>query len=75
MTIIELLREALPAKQAEAAKMINVSQPCIHKWMTGKSQPSPKTAVTIERATGGKVTRYDLRPDVFGAAPDHPQAA
>jgi DNA-binding transcriptional regulator YdaS (Cro superfamily) len=24
----------------------------------------------IERATGGAVTRYDLRPDIFGDAPD-----
>lgn len=75
MTIIELLQNALPAKQADAAKLVNVSQPCIHKWMTGKSQPSPKTAVAIERATGGKVTRYDLRPDVFGPAPDEQDRA
>lgn len=75
MTIIEMLRSALPSNQAEAAKLIQVSQPCIHKWMTGKSQPSPKTAVAIERATNGKLTRYDLRPDVFGPAPDHQQAA
>lgn len=23
----------------------------------------------VEKATGGKVTRYEIRPDVFGAAP------
>lgn len=26
-------------------------------------------AIAIERATGGAVTRHDLRPDVFGPAP------
>jgi len=74
MNIIELLKNSLPAKQADAAKLVNVSQPCIHKWITGKSRPSPKTAVAIERATGGKVTRYQLCPDVFGPgpAPDAP---
>jgi DNA-binding transcriptional regulator YdaS (Cro superfamily) len=69
MTLIELLQSVLPRRQAEAAKLIEVSQPCIHKWMTGKTRPSPKTAVAIEQATGGKVTRYQLRPDVFGPAP------
>jgi len=70
MTIVELLKTFLPSNQAEAAKLINVSQPAIHKWMTGKCRPSPKNAVVIERATEGQVTRYQLRPDVFGAAPD-----
>lgn len=69
MNIIELLRQALPANQEEAAKLINVSQPCIHKWMSGKSRPSPKTAVAIETATGKRVTRYQLCPDVFGPDP------
>lgn len=31
-------------------------------------------ALAIERATGGAVTRYDLRPDIFGEAPDGPPA-
>lgn len=29
----------------------------------------------IEEATGGEVTRYDLRPDVFGPAPKRKRAA
>lgn len=28
-------------------------------------QPSPKLAQAIERATGGAVTRADLRPDIW----------
>ncbi len=31
--------------------------------------------LAIEAATHGKVTRYDLRPDVFGPAPDEQDRA
>ena len=30
---------------------------------------SPKLALRIESATGGAVSRHDLRPDIFGPAP------
>jgi DNA-binding transcriptional regulator YdaS (Cro superfamily) len=34
----------------------------------GHAQPSPKLANRIEQATNGKVSRHDLRPDIFGMA-------
>jgi DNA-binding transcriptional regulator YdaS (Cro superfamily) len=68
--MIELLKKALPGSQKATGKLINVSQPAIHKWITGKSKPSAKNAIAIERATHGAITREQLRPDVFGPAPD-----
>lgn len=68
--MIGLLKKALPVSQKEAGNLLNITQPAIHKWMTGKSKPSAKHAIAIERATKGAVTRYDLRPDVFGPAPE-----
>lgn len=37
----------------------------IRQWQHGYAdrKPSPEYCVAIERATGGKVTRRDLRPD------------
>lgn len=35
----------------------------------GHKTASPKLANRIEEATGGAVSRHDLRPDVFGPAP------
>jgi DNA-binding transcriptional regulator YdaS (Cro superfamily) len=37
----------------------------IRQWQHGYAdrQPSPESCVAIERATDGKVTRRDLRPD------------
>ena len=72
MNIIDLLKDALPPTQVEAARLLNVTQPAIHKWMSGKSLPSAKTAIAIERATNGKVTRYQLRPDIFESPQPRP---
>jgi DNA-binding transcriptional regulator YdaS (Cro superfamily) len=35
----------------------------------GHKQPGAKLAGALEKATDGAVTRYDLRPDVFGNPP------
>lgn len=40
----------------------------IFHWLSVGSVPAEHVRA-IEWATGGQVTRHDLRPDVFGAAP------
>jgi DNA-binding transcriptional regulator YdaS (Cro superfamily) len=60
--------------QSELARRINVRQGTLWKWLIADRAPA-EYCIAIERATGGKVTRYDLRPDVFGPAPDHQEAA
>lgn len=52
--------------QACFAKKINVTQGLIHQFVSGKTRVTAERAVEIERATGGAVTRTDLRPDLFG---------
>lgn len=50
---------------AELREAIGVrSDMQIRQWQHGYANrlPSPENAVAIERATGGKVTRRDLRP-------------
>lgn len=42
---------------------------------TGRRKASHVLARAIETATAGQVTRYDLRPDVFGEAPVAHKAA
>lgn len=50
--------------QIGLAKAIGVSQQMISKLLNNPDFPvSSKTAVAIEQATKGKVTRKDLRPD------------
>ena len=69
----ELLKNALPPTQAEAAKLLNVSQAAVSKLLSGKFLPSYKTAIAAEAT--GKLTRHDLRPDIFGPAPQRPAVA
>jgi len=52
--------------QAALAKAIGVSPMTITQW---KARGIPaERCLDIERATDGKVTRLDLRPDLFGQA-------
>lgn len=45
-----------------------VSYQAIQKWIRKKRVPAER-ARAIESATQGRVTRYQLRPDIFGSAP------
>lgn len=52
--------------QAEFARRIGVTQGLVNQWLSGKTRITAERAVQIESATGGHVTRQDLRPDIFG---------
>ena len=41
-----------------------IRQGHVWKWIRAGRVP-PDMAIPVERATGGKVTRYDLRPDLY----------
>jgi DNA-binding transcriptional regulator YdaS (Cro superfamily) len=49
------------------ARLLDVRQSAVSNWQS-RGVP-PKQCVPIETATAGEVTRYQLRPDVFGDAP------
>lgn len=51
--------------QAEFAKAIGVSQGLVSHWITGRSRVPAERVLTIEQATGGQVTRHDLREDLY----------
>ena len=59
--------KAVGGQQSELAKRISVSPQIVNQWVTGKRPVPAHHCIAIEEATGGAVTRYDLRPDVFGA--------
>lgn len=56
----------LAGSQAELARSLAIRSPSISEWRRRGRVPADR-CLSIESATGGKVTRYDLRPDVFGA--------
>lgn len=55
--------------QAALAKGIGVSAPFINDLLHARKRVPAELCAAIERATNGAVTRYELRPDVFGEAP------
>lgn len=67
MTDLRTWRTGTGKSLEEAASAVGVSVPTWSRWETGM-RPVPATRVAdVERVTG--VSRYVLRPDVFGTAP------
>lgn len=56
--------------QMALAQALKVRSPSVSEW---RKRGVPATRCReIEEATAGQVTRYQLRPDVFGEAPPAP---
>ena len=53
---------------AELGRRLNISRAQIHRYLTGRRRITAERAVQIEHVTEGKVTRHELRPDLFGKA-------
>lgn len=62
---LQKARDAAGGKNANLAKLLGVTESAVSQW---KRVPYQR-AVEIEEKTGGRVTRHDMRPDVFGAVP------
>lgn len=58
-----------PVLERIAASAKKCSPETLYMIAKGHKRPGPKMAGRIEAATDGAVTRYELRPDVFGALP------
>ena len=50
--------------QASLARKIGVSPQVVQQWIA-KNQTPPARVIAVERATGGRVTRSELRPDLY----------
>lgn len=51
---------------SELARHLGVSVSLVSQWAHGRRPVAAHHCIPIEQATEGKVTRYELRPDVFG---------
>lgn len=59
----------LTGGQSALARKLNVKQAHVWNWLNRDRQVPAEHVLAIENATGGEVSRFDLRPDVFGAPP------
>lgn len=63
-----LEREALT--QTELASLTGFTPQAVHNW-TVRGVPAERCPL-IEQVTDARITRYELRPDVFGNPPARP---
>lgn len=49
------------------ADLIGVTPGAVSQWCVGHSEITAERALEIEKATNAELTRYALRPDLFGA--------
>jgi TorA maturation chaperone TorD/DNA-binding transcriptional regulator YdaS (Cro superfamily) len=58
--------------QTQLARLLGVKQANVWHWLNKAERVPGEYVLAIESATGGQVTRHDLRPDLYpdGAAPD-----
>lgn len=49
--------------QNKMAQKLGVSRQAVYAWLAGKVPV--RRVIAIERLTGGKVTRNQLRPDIY----------
>jgi len=54
--------------QAQLARLLGVSQPNVWHWLHKAERVPAEYVLKIEQATGGKVSRHDLRPDIYPPA-------
>lgn len=53
----------LLGSQKMIAKVLGISQQAVSDW---RSNAIPgRHVIALEKATGGKITRYELRPDLY----------
>jgi DNA-binding transcriptional regulator YdaS (Cro superfamily) len=53
--------------QAKLASKAGCSQQLISQLLKGEIGVTAEMAMKIDKATGGAVSKHDLRPDIFGA--------
>jgi DNA-binding transcriptional regulator YdaS (Cro superfamily) len=55
--------------QTAMARVLGVSQARVWNWVHRDQKIPGEFVLPIEEATDGRVSRYELRPDIFGASP------
>ncbi len=65
MTLTEYFKTDIRGAKKEMAEHLGITQTWMALLVANRRRPSPSLAIAIEDATGGLVTRQELRPDLF----------
>lgn len=74
MTLTEYFSSSDDKPEALAVR-IGVSRGQVFRYISGARRVPGERAKAIEAATGGLVTRHELRPDLFGIEGEHSSGA
>ncbi|WP_373700718.1 transcriptional regulator [Neisseria dentiae] len=55
----------LVGSQASLARKLGVQRSTVNSWIHGRNKIPPEAAIKIEKITDSKVTKKELRPDLF----------
>ena len=65
MTLVEYFKTDVRGAKSEMAEYLGITPTWMALLISGRRKASPVLSVKIEEATGGLVTRRELRPDIF----------
>ena len=65
MNLTEYFKTDVRGAKKEMAKYLGITQTWMALLIAGRRKASPALALALEKATGGLVTRQELRPDIF----------
>jgi DNA-binding transcriptional regulator YdaS (Cro superfamily) len=68
-TPLKALKRAIEVagSQSELGRRLGVRQQSVYEWLRAGRVPAARV-LDVERAVDGKVTRYELRPDIYPPA-------
>ena len=77
MQTVQALKRAIEKAggQSALARACGVKQGHVWHWLNKSLRVPAEHVLAVEAATGGSVTRYDLRPDIFEKARGRPKPA
>ena len=56
----------------DIAQRLKVTESAVRHWANGVRRVPAERVLAVEHATGGQVTRYDLRPDIYPLEAPYP---
>jgi DNA-binding transcriptional regulator YdaS (Cro superfamily) len=65
MTLFDYFKTDVRGAKSEMAEYLNITPTWMALIIANRRKASPVLALAIEKATGGLVTRQELRPDIF----------
>jgi DNA-binding transcriptional regulator YdaS (Cro superfamily) len=65
MNLQDYFKTDVRGSKSEMAEHLRITPTWISLIISGRRKASPVLALAIEKATGGLVTRQELRPDIF----------